>query len=60
MGFVCTAGRVPHTMRSAVIGLPPYRVFTIDEIEDATNNFEPENLVREETQGQVKDPMIAV
>lgn len=45
--------RVPHTMRSAVIGLPPYRVFTIDEIEDATNNFEPENLVREETQGQV-------
>ncbi|XP_048226394.1 probable LRR receptor-like serine/threonine-protein kinase At1g14390 [Ricinus communis] len=45
--------RVPQTMRSAVIGLPPYRVFTLEEIEDATNNFDPLNFMGEGSQGQL-------
>ncbi|KAK2636327.1 hypothetical protein Ddye_031119 [Dipteronia dyeriana] len=45
--------RVPQTMRSAAIGLPPYRVFTLEEIEDATNNFDPTNLMGEGSQGQL-------
>ncbi|KAF2325413.1 hypothetical protein GH714_027836 [Hevea brasiliensis] len=45
--------RVPQTMRSAAIGLPPYRVFTLEEIEDATNNFDPTNFVGEESLGQL-------
>lgn len=39
-------------MRSAAIGLPPYRVFSLEEIEDATNNFDPTNLMDEGSQGQ--------
>ncbi|KAG8654075.1 probable LRR receptor-like serine/threonine-protein kinase At1g14390 [Manihot esculenta] len=45
--------RVPQTMRSAAIGLPPYRVFTLEEIEDATNNFDQNNFLGEESQGQL-------
>ncbi|XP_050236243.1 probable LRR receptor-like serine/threonine-protein kinase At1g14390 [Mercurialis annua] len=45
--------RVPQTMRSAVIGLPPYRMFTLEEIEDATNNFDPLNFMGERSQGQL-------
>ncbi|GLU17123.1 hypothetical protein SLE2022_335170 [Rubroshorea leprosula] len=45
--------RVPQTMRSAAIGLPPYRVFTLEEIEDATNNFDPTNFMGEGSQGQL-------
>lgn len=41
-------------MRSAAIGLPPYRVFTLEEIEDATNNFDQNNFLGEESQGQVR------
>jgi hypothetical protein len=41
-------------MRLAALGLQPYRVFTLEEIEDATNNFDATNLVGEGSQGQVK------
>ena len=34
------SGRVPKMMRLPTIGLPPYRVFTLEEIDDATNNFD--------------------
>ncbi|KAL6567726.1 hypothetical protein OROGR_001394 [Orobanche gracilis] len=43
--------RQPTRMMS--IGLPPYNVFTLEEMEDATNNFDPSNLVREGSQGQL-------
>ena len=48
-------GRVPQTMRLSAVGLPPYRIFTAEEIEDATNNFDPSNLIGEGSQGQVKE-----
>ncbi|KAK4261158.1 hypothetical protein QN277_004199 [Acacia crassicarpa] len=43
--------RVPQTTRLPAIGLQPYRIFTSEEIEEATNNFDPSNL-REGTEGQ--------
>ncbi|XP_039029020.1 probable LRR receptor-like serine/threonine-protein kinase At1g14390 isoform X2 [Hibiscus syriacus] len=45
--------RVPQTMRSAAIGLPRYRVFSLEEIEDATYNFDPSNFMGEGSQGQL-------
>ncbi|KAI8002394.1 putative LRR receptor-like serine/threonine-protein kinase [Camellia lanceoleosa] len=35
------------------MGLPPYHVFTFEEMEDATNNFDPSNLAGERSQGQL-------
>ncbi|CAH2037737.1 unnamed protein product [Thlaspi arvense] len=40
--------RVPQTMRSAVIGLSPYRVFSLSELEETTNNFDAANLCGEQ------------
>ncbi|KAL3511159.1 hypothetical protein ACH5RR_030560 [Cinchona calisaya] len=40
-------------MRMVSLGLPPYHVFTLEEIEDATNNFDPANLVVEVSQAQL-------
>ena len=48
-----STGRVPQTMRLQSIGLLPYRVFTLEEIEDATNNFDPLNSMGEGSQGKV-------
>ncbi|KAK7250459.1 hypothetical protein RIF29_32911 [Crotalaria pallida] len=47
------ARRVPQTMRVGAVGLPPYRIFTSEEIEDATNNFDPSNFIGEGSQGQL-------
>lgn len=40
--------------RMATFGLPPYQIFTWEEIHDASNNFDSSNLVGEDSQGQVK------
>ncbi|KAJ7953771.1 Tyrosine-protein kinase [Quillaja saponaria] len=47
------ARHVPPTVRLPALGLPPYRIFTLEEIEDATKNFEPSNLMSEGSQGQL-------
>jgi hypothetical protein len=45
---IYASSTVPRLMRLAtVLGLPPYSIFTIKEIKDATNNFDPSNLIRE-------------
>ncbi|TKY58808.1 LRR receptor serine/threonine-protein kinase [Spatholobus suberectus] len=46
-------GHIPQAMKQAALGLPPYRIFTSEEIEDATNNFDPSNLIEEGSQGQL-------
>lgn len=43
--------RVPQT-RLPALGLPPYRVFTLEEIEDVTRNFDPSGLAAEEPQAK--------
>ncbi|KAL8104733.1 putative LRR receptor-like serine/threonine-protein kinase At1g14390 [Apium graveolens] len=44
----------PQTMRRmATFGLPPYQIFTWEEIHNASNNFDSSKLVGEDTQGQV-------
>ncbi|CAL5338434.1 hypothetical protein CsSME_00021967 [Camellia sinensis var. sinensis] len=45
--------QVPRTMTMLSMGLPPYHVFTLEEMEDATNNFDPSNLAKEGSQGQL-------
>lgn len=44
---------VPQPMRMTSLGLPPYHVFTLEDMEDATNSFDPSNLVGEGSQGQL-------
>ncbi|CAL5415640.1 unnamed protein product [Camellia sinensis] len=44
---------VPQTMTMLSMGLPPNHVFTLEEMEDATNNFDPSNLAGEGSQGQL-------
>lgn len=46
-------GRVPQTMGLAAIGLQPDKIYTLEEIEDATNNFDQSNLIEEGSEGQV-------
>ncbi|XP_074295967.1 putative LRR receptor-like serine/threonine-protein kinase At1g14390 isoform X2 [Silene latifolia] len=48
-----TSNYVARSMRMPTIGLPPYHSFTIEELEEATNNFDQVNLVTEGSQGQV-------
>lgn len=47
------SGYVPHALRLGPTGLPPYRIFTLEELEEATNNFHPSNLLGEGSMGQV-------
>ncbi|KAK4263425.1 hypothetical protein QN277_028832 [Acacia crassicarpa] len=47
------ARRGPQTMRLSTLGLPPYRKFTSEEIEEATNNFDPSNLISEGSKGKI-------
>ncbi|GMH27604.1 hypothetical protein Nepgr_029447 [Nepenthes gracilis] len=44
---------VPRVLRLPALGLPPYHDFTLEELEEATNNFDPVNLVGEVSQGQI-------
>ncbi|KAF5939058.1 hypothetical protein HYC85_023317 [Camellia sinensis] len=46
-------GHVPRSIRLPAFGLRPYQVFTLEEMEDATNNFDPSNLVGEGSHGQL-------
>ncbi|XP_022151084.1 probable LRR receptor-like serine/threonine-protein kinase At1g14390 [Momordica charantia] len=44
--------RVPQT-RLPALGLPPYRVFTLEEIDEATKNFNPSSLASEGFQAEI-------
>lgn len=43
----------PKSMRMPTLGLPSYQSFTLQELEEATNNFDPGNLIAEGSQGQL-------
>ncbi|KAK7407349.1 hypothetical protein VNO78_09191 [Psophocarpus tetragonolobus] len=47
------ARRVPLPRRRSVLGFPPYCNFSLEEIEDATNNFDPSNLIAQGSQRQL-------
>lgn len=43
-----------RSVRMPALGLPSsYHDFTLEELQEATNNFDPENLVTEGSQGQI-------
>ncbi|XP_042499443.1 probable LRR receptor-like serine/threonine-protein kinase At1g14390 [Macadamia integrifolia] len=44
---------VTHAMMMGAFGLPPYHEFTLEEIEEATNNFDPANLMGQGSEGQL-------
>ncbi|CAL5415614.1 unnamed protein product [Camellia sinensis] len=53
---------VPQTMTMLLMGLPPYHVFTLEEMEDATNNFDPSNLAGKDLRdrGWLRDGLICL
>ncbi|KAF3781961.1 putative inactive leucine-rich repeat receptor-like protein kinase [Nymphaea thermarum] len=51
--LLTNAKYISHTMNLGPLGLPPYRLFTIEEIEEATDNFDRANLMGEGSQGQL-------
>ncbi|CAI0433189.1 unnamed protein product [Linum tenue] len=44
---------ISQTIRLGALGLPAYRSFSLEEIEEATNNFESSAFVGESSQGQM-------
>ncbi|XP_077243196.1 putative LRR receptor-like serine/threonine-protein kinase At1g14390 isoform X2 [Tasmannia lanceolata] len=42
-----------QAMRLGALGLLPYHALTLEELEEATNNFEPSNLMGKGSQGQL-------
>lgn len=43
---------ISQTMKLGT-SLPPYRTFTLDELKEATNNFDASTLITESVDGQV-------
>jgi hypothetical protein len=46
-------GYISQTMKLGALGLPPYRTFSLEEVEEATNNFDTSAFMGEGSQGQV-------
>lgn len=46
-------GHATQATRLGAMEVTPYRVFTIEELEEATNNFDRSNLIKDSAQGQV-------
>lgn len=46
-------GYISQTMKLATVGLPSYRTFSLEEIEEATNNFDTASFMGESSHGQV-------
>jgi len=51
--FPYTKGYISQTMKFGTVGLPPYRVFSLEEIVAATNNFDSASFMGEGSQGKV-------
>jgi hypothetical protein len=46
-------GYISQTMKLGALGLPAYRTFSLEELEEATNNFDTSAFMGEGSQGQV-------
>lgn len=46
-------GYISETMKLGALGIPPYRTFVLDELKEATNNFNASNIIGEGSNGQV-------
>jgi hypothetical protein len=46
-------GYISQTMKLGALGLPAYRTFSLEELEEATNNFDTYAFMVEGSQGQV-------
>ncbi|XP_073151586.1 probable inactive leucine-rich repeat receptor-like protein kinase At3g03770 [Henckelia pumila] len=44
---------ISETMKLGALGIPPYRTFVLDELKEATNNFNASNVIGEGSNGQV-------
>ncbi|XP_077247737.1 leucine-rich repeat protein kinase family protein isoform X2 [Tasmannia lanceolata] len=44
---------ISQTVRLGALGLPPYRTFSLDELEEATNNFETSTFMDEGSHAQM-------
>ncbi|KAF3682912.1 putative vacuolar protein sorting-associated protein 9A-like [Capsicum annuum] len=42
-----------ETRKLGLLGVPPYRTFVLDELREATNNFDISNLIGESSSGQI-------
>lgn len=51
--FVPPEGYISQTMKLGALGLPAYRTFSLEELEEATNNFDTSAFMGEGSQGQV-------
>jgi hypothetical protein len=46
-------GYISQTKKFGALGLPNYRSFSLEEIEEATNNFDTASLIGEDSYGEV-------
>lgn len=46
-------GHKYEAVRMKGLGLTPYRILTIEELQHATNNFDPSKLFEDSARGQV-------
>lgn len=47
------AGYISETIKLGALGLSPYRTFVVDELKEATDNFNALHLIGEGSYGQV-------
>lgn len=54
MSYFLGKGHMSETARIETLGLTPYRVFSIKELEEATNRFHPSNQNENSSRRQVQ------
>ena len=53
MCLILPEGYISQTMKTGELGLPAYRTFSLEELEEATNNFDTSAFMGEGSHGQV-------
>ncbi|KAK7267015.1 hypothetical protein RIF29_19679 [Crotalaria pallida] len=51
--LVTDSRHIPQPMKFGAVGLPPYRTFTLEEIDEATKNFNTGSFMGEGSKGQM-------